>query len=298
MPMLSHPLQLVDDPESDRIPELLPFVVDAHVHVFPDELFTAIRAWFDKFAWPIRYALNSEGVIDFLLSRGVGHVIALHYAHKPGIAVQLNRFMADFCAPRPHVSGTATVFPGEKDASKILEKAFSDGLCGVKLHAHVQYFDMSSPEMDEVYAVCAEHQEPLIMHVGREPTSPYAHYVVDPHVLCTAEKLERVLVSYPQLKVCVPHLGADEFEAYANMLNRYDNLWLDVAMAIANYLPDPQPVPLNQMRSDRILYGTDFPNIPYAWDRELQILCQAGLQPDALSRILGQNAMDLFSLHV
>lgn len=294
--MLSGPLQLVNDPESRWIPESLPFVVDAHVHVFPDELFAAIKAWFDKFAWPIRYVLSADEVADFLLSHGVGHVIALHYAHKPGIARKLNAFMADFCTRHPGVSGTATVFPGEKNASAILETAFSDGLCGVKLHAHVQYFNMNSPEMDEIYAVCAENRKPLIMHVGPEPSSPSAHYVIDPHVLCKAEKLERVVAEYPDLKVCVPHLGADEFEAYAMLLYRYDNLWLDVAMAIADYLPGPKPLPLTQMRLERILYGSDFPNIPYAWDRELKVLSQSGLEFEALARVVGQNAMDLFSL--
>jgi len=296
--MLSCPLQLVNDPESTWIPELLPFVVDAHVHVFPDELFAAIKAWFDKFAWPIRYVLSADDVADFLLSHGVRHVIALHYAHKPGIAGKLNAFMADFCARHRGVSGTATVFPGEKNASEILERAFSDGLCGVKLHAHVQYFDMNSPEMDEIYGVCSERSKPLIMHVGREPRSPYADYLVDPYVICRADKLERVLASYPQLKVCVPHLGADEFQSYANMLNRFDNLWLDVAMAIADYLPGSKPLPLKQMRLDRILYGSDFPNIPYAWDRELKILAQSDLESETLARVVGQNAIDLFALRL
>jgi uncharacterized protein len=45
------------------------------------------------------------------------------------------------------------------------------------------------------------------------------------------------------------------------------------------------------------VYGTDFPNLPYAWDRELKNLVKARLPSDALRRILGSNAVTLFGLH-
>jgi len=294
--VLRQCLRTVDDPEGQEVPGSLPFIVDSHVHVFPTYLFAAIRKWFDEFAWELRYTMDCEDITDFLIQRGVAHVVALHYAHKPGISSQLNDFMVDYCARHKRVSGAATVFPGEKHAGRILEKAFANGLCAVKLHAHVQYFDMNSNEMEEIYEVCIQYNKPLVMHVGREPKSPVVAYQVDPHLICKAVKLERVISEHPKLKVCVPHLGADEYEAYARLAVDYDNLWLDIAMAIANYLPGPKPLPLEIMRPDRLLYGTDFPNIPYAWDRELKILCESNLKPIVLNRICGQNAIDLFGL--
>ncbi len=296
--MLSQRLPVMNDPEGTAIPDYLPFIVDSHVHVFPNDLFSAIRRWFDQYAWKLRYAMDCEDISDFLVQRGVGHVIALHYAHKPGISAQLNDFMADYCSRHKRVSGSATLFPGEKHGWRILEEAFANGLCAVKLHAHVQYFDMNSSRMEEIYEICVQYNKPLVMHVGREPRSPAVDYLVDPHLICKAEKLEQVLAEHPALKVCVPHLGADEFDAYARLTKNYDNLWLDIAMAIADYLPGPKPAPLKSMRADRILYGTDFPNIPYAWDRELKILCEAGLPLDDLQRVLGQNAVGLFGLAV
>ena len=62
---------------------------------------------------------------------------------------------------------------------------------------------MNSRHMNEIYEVCSMHHKPLIMHVGREPKSPA--YPCDPHVLCSADKLEKVLGDYPDLNVCVPH---------------------------------------------------------------------------------------------
>ena len=98
----------------------------------------------------------------------------------------------------------------------------------------------------------------------------------------------------PGLKLCVPHLGADEFDAYERLLERYDNLWLDTTMAVANYFPIPLPVRLLHVRPERILYGTDFPNIPYAWDRELKQLLALKLGDEVEAGILGGNALGLF----
>ncbi len=290
--MLSCPLPALNDPEGARVPAGLPPVVDAHVHLFPDGLFDAIWRWFDQHGWPIRYRLGAESIVDFLVERGVERIVALHYAHKPGVARGLNAFIAQLCSRRPEVIGLATVFPGEPDAAAILEQGLDLGLRGVKLHAHVQCFDLESAAMDEVYSVCQASGAPLVMHASREPKSPASGW--DGGEGLGAAKVERVLARYPRLKLCVPHLGADEFAAFAAMIRTHDNLWIDTAMAIADYLPGPTPPPLATLRADRVLYGTDFPNIPYAWDRELQRIAALELPADDLARILGGNALELF----
>jgi len=294
--MLVLPLPALDDPEGDRIPESLPPVVDAHVHVFPDPLFEAIWQWFDNFAWPIRHRLGADGTVEFLLSRGVDRIVALHYAHRPGIARELNGFIAALCERYPRVTGTATVFPGEHHAAAILEDGFNLGLEGVKLHAHVQFFDMDGQEFRNICEICQANGKPLVMHVGREPKNPQYPYKRDPYELCSAKKLERILKKYPRLRLCVPHLGADEFDAYQRLIGDYDTLWLDIAMAIADYLPGAYPPPLTDFRADRIMYGSDFPNIPYAWDRELKRVCEAGLNEEDLALVLGRNALEFFSV--
>ena len=108
--MMLHPnMPSPDDREGAGVPAALPAVIDAHVHIFPDALFQAVRRWFDANAWHIRYALASKEIIGFLLSRGVDHVVALQYAHAPGIARELNRFMIEACRAHP---GRATGIPG------------------------------------------------------------------------------------------------------------------------------------------------------------------------------------------
>ena len=287
----------VNDQEGSNVPAGLPLVIDAHVHISPRGIFSAIRKWFDENAWHIRYQLTSSEIFEFLLSRGVKHIVALQYAHKPGIARQLNNYMAEKCREYDHrVAGMATVFPGENNAEKILQEAFDFGLTGLKLHAHVQCFDMNGEEMNCLYECCQINKKPIVMHIGREPKS--TAYGCDPYQLCSVEKLETVLKNFPDLKICVPHMGFDEISAYREMIERYDNLWLDTTMVITDYFPIEEKITLGHYRSDRIMYGSDFPNIPYAWDRELKELKAADISREALEKISYKNAAEFFNLNL
>jgi predicted TIM-barrel fold metal-dependent hydrolase len=94
----------------------------------------------------------------------------------------------------------------------------------------------------------------------------------------------------------VPHLGADEFDVYARLLERFDNLWLDTTMMLSDYFPGLSVPPLSRFRTDRVMYGTDFCNLPYAWDRELVRIARMGLPEEHLDLLLRGNARDFFSL--
>ena len=58
------------------------------------------------------------------------------------------------------------------------------------------------------------------MHVGREPKS--TAYRCDPYQLCSADRLELILKDFPDLNICVPHLGFDELLAYRKMIEKYE----------------------------------------------------------------------------
>jgi predicted TIM-barrel fold metal-dependent hydrolase len=44
------------------------------------------------------------------------------------------------------------------------------------------------------------------------------------------------------------------------------------------------------------MYGTDFPNLPYAWDREIKRLVRQNLSQDSLAKVLGQNAVEFYQI--
>ena len=67
-------------------------------------------------------------------------------------------------------------------------------------------------------------------------------------------------------------------------------------MTLAQYLPMDYYPKLADMRADRIMFGTDFPNLPYAWDREIKQLVRQNLPEETLTRILGQNALEFYQI--
>ncbi|KAG0224998.1 hypothetical protein BGW41_004839 [Actinomortierella wolfii] len=269
-------------------------IIDAHVHIFPQKLMDAVWSFFDNYYWPVRYKqVYQTSRADFLIEQGVRHVVLLVYAHRNGIARGLNEFMAQTVqdmnnrfadldkkagrSPRRRVAtGLGTVMPGEPGAVDILTDAFTRlNLAGIKMHSHVQCVPANDPSMDEVYATCIQYNKCCLIHAGKEPNS--AAYKVDAGKICDASIVEDVLRRYPTLKICVPHLGMNQYEEFCALLDKYPNLYLDTTMTLAAFLKMPRPADhianmfktLLTKYSDRILYGTDWPNIPYEWCREL-----------------------------
>jgi len=285
----------VDDPaERDLASNRAPAgVIDAHVHIFPERVFAAIWTWFDDNAWLIRYRLVAREIDAFLGDRGVEGYLALNYSHAPGMAEDLNRFTLDFAAAHPGCIPCATVLPGEDDAEGILDRALSAGARAVKLHCHVQRFTPDAPEMDAVYRQVVAHDALLVIHCGSEPTLP--GYGFDTRSL-TAAALARALDRFPDAKVSVPHFGFAESAEYDDMLDRYQHLYLDVSTMLAGFFDATPPADILARRWDRLLYGSDFPNLPYAWDRDLRAIEAADLGPEQRAAILGGNARRLLGL--
>lgn len=291
---MAMPRPALDDADGDRVPDGLPPVVDAHVHLFPDRVFDAVWRWFDAHGWPIRRKLYAKQTLDFLFARGVSRVVGLAYAHKPGVARSMNETMAALAREEPRLVGMATAHPDDPDAREILEDAFASGLRGVKLHCHVQCMPADDPRLHVVYDLCAARGLPVVIHAGREPSSDA--YRCDTRAICRADRVEEVLRSYPSLKLCVPHLGADELDAYRRLVERHDHLWLDTTMVLGDYFALPEAWDVVRARPDRVVYGTDFPNIPYAWDRELVRVVGAGLSDAALAALVSDNARALYGV--
>lgn len=223
---------------------------------------------------------------------GIDRVVGLCYSHVPEMARDLNRFMAELA--RVHgdlLIPLGTVLPGEPDEHVIVDDALSLGLRGFKIHCHVQRLGPDDPRLDMIYARAAAAGVPVVIHAGREPC--FAAYNINIHAICSATATRRVLERHPHLIMIVPHLGMDEEEDYFALLTEFPNLYLDTTMVVGGYFDRRVDPELLERHSDRILYGTDFPNIPYEWDRELRWIEQ-NVSESAREKICSLNAVRLF----
>ncbi len=291
--MSDTPWPLLDDAEGAAVPPGLR-VCDAHVHLFPPRVHEALRRWFARHAWPVRYPLDAEGVIAFLRARGVRRAVGLCYSHAPGMAEELNAFMAALAARHTDLLvPLGTVLPGEPGAEGVVGRAFAEhGLRGLKLHCHVQGVAADDPRLDPIYALAARAGRPIVIHAGPAPAC--AGYPCDPAALCRPEAVGRALARHPELTLVVPHLGADRYEAFEALLAEHPRLYLDTTMVLAGYLEPAPDLGLLARWPTRILFGTDFPNLPYAWDRELSRVLSLGLAPEVQDALLWGNAERLF----
>ena len=85
-------------------------------------------------------------------------------------------------------------------------------------------------------------------------------------------------------------MGFAESADYRELIEKHANLWSDTAMVLSDYFPVNEKIALSRYRSERIVYGSDFPNIPYAWDREIKELMGTTISHQSLERITYKNA--------
>ena len=87
--------------------------IDFHIHTFPDKLFTAIRAWFvNNPGWRFPFEGGSGEIVRYLEGmEGLEKYLCFGYAHKPGIAEDLNHFYLEIIKASP--KALALGAPGE-----------------------------------------------------------------------------------------------------------------------------------------------------------------------------------------
>jgi predicted TIM-barrel fold metal-dependent hydrolase len=267
-------------------------IVDAHVHLHPGRLAEAIRRWFDSHAWKIEHRIDVDACVATLVAGGIDRVVALPYAHKPGIARALNDFTLDLSRRHSAVWPCCTVFPGEDGAERIIDEALSGPFRGVKIHCHVMKIAPDDARLDHVFAASARYRKPVVIHCGPEPSLP--GYGVNTRDVSGAERLRRALRRNPEAVVVVPHLGVDETAQFEAMFAEFAGLHMDTTMMAAGYFAYQPDLDVIRRHPERILYGTDYPNLPYAWDQELRCLRALKLAPEIEAKLLGANAQRLF----
>lgn len=275
----------------------VPGLFDVHVHFLPANIQAAVWREFDQAGpkigrpWPIRYRGSVEERVEQLRSFGVRRFTALPYAHKPGVAGYLNDWAADLAAAVPECLRSATFYP-EPGVGEYVAELVSDGVEVFKLHTQVGEFLLDDPLLDPAWEALAAVGTPVITHVGSGPVG---------NAFTGPEHLERLLAKHPDVRVVVAHLGAPEFAEFLDLAEKHEHTYLDTTMVFTDFfVPFPDAlVPRLAGLGDKILYGSDFPNLPYEYSHQLEGLERllgrsAGLDDGWLDRVCWHNAVRLF----
>lgn len=276
----------------------LPGLVDVHTHFMPEQVLRKVWSYFDGLGpltggveWPITYRADEEERLAAVRDFGVRAFTAMLYPHKPGMARWLNEWAVDFARRTPDCLHTATLFP-EPGVDAYVGEALDAGARVFKSHVQVGAYDPGDRLLDPVWGLLAEAGIPVVMHCGSGP-APGKHTGPGP--------VAGVLARHPRLRLVVAHLGMPEYEDFLDLAERYGEVRLDTTMAFTDFserlaaFPKAASPRLAALQ-DRVLLGTDFPNIPYPYVHQLHALERLGLGDDWLRAVCHDNSARLFGL--
>jgi uncharacterized protein len=268
-------------PETDDdVPRFLaelgvPGIVDVHVHFLPEPVLRKVWAYFDEAqtnygtAWPIHYRTPEPERVATLRRLGVRTFAPLVYPHKPGMARWLTEWVTEFCSAIPDAVPTATLYP-EPDVADYLGLAVEAGARAVKVHVQVGAFDPRDSLLRPAWGLLADAGIPVVVHCGHGPI-PGAHTGLD--------VFEAVLAEHPRLRAVLAHAGMPDFTAALDLVRRYEGVHIDTTMVGTAFgsrfapLPADWPARLAEV-ADRVVFGSDFPNIPYPYAEQVRAVAE------------------------
>jgi uncharacterized protein len=159
-----------------------------------------------------------------------------------------------------------------------LERALTGGARCVKVHVQVGGFDPRDPLLDPAWAMLAEASVPVVVHCGHGPI---------PGRFTGLDVFEQVLSAHPQLVAVLAHAGLPDYIGALDLLRRYPRVHMDTTMVGVAFTEAFAPVPPDWPArlpdvADRVVLGTDFPNIPYDYATQLRAIAGWAAADDRL----------------
>ncbi|TGD29692.1 amidohydrolase [Brevibacterium sp. S22] len=275
----------------------LPGLADIHVHFLPQNVLDKVWAYFDNAetnygrSWPIHYRYDTDTRLRIVRDLGIRAIPALTYPHRPGMAAWLNNWNAEFAASHDDVIHCGTLF-AEPEAADYVPAALAAGAKLFKVHIQVGGFSPDDPVLDPAWAALAEAQMPIVIHAGSRPL---------PGEYTGPRAVTNVLKRFPTLRFVIAHMGMPEYDEFADLAEAYDGVRLDTTMYVSGYFQSPAEVaPAYRERlaelQDKIILGSDFPNIPYPYADQISGLAGLGLGDDWMRSVLWTNGARVLGL--
>lgn len=276
----------------------LPGIIDVHTHFMPKSVMDKVWKYFDSAgpmlgrAWPINYRMEENLRVEALRAFGVRRFTSLVYPHKPEMAAWLNQWSAEFARQTTDCLHTATFYP-ESGAAGYVDAAIRDGARVFKAHIQVGDYDPNDPLLDDAWGSIEDAGTPVVIHCGSGP---------QPGRFTGPEPVRRLLHRHPRLALIIAHMGMPEYRDFLDICLNSQAVHLDTTMAFTAFSDELMPFPTDAearllAAGERIVFGSDFPNIPYGYREGLAAVAAVpGIDDDWLRGVLHDNAARLFTL--
>ena len=263
-------------------------IIDCHVHLFPDRLFDAIWEYFENtYGIRLLHRLYYKECIDYLHAMGVGHIVYSNYAHRGGVARGINEWNLGVLDEFQELYCFASYHPDDSDALAMAKDILDHPrILGFKFQLLVQNFYPHDSRLFPLYEMVIERGKRFLFHAGTGPVGN--RFVGIGH-------FRKLLRRYPELPATVAHMGALEYGEFIDLIDEYAGLSLDTAWA---FLPESNRMcnlgsDVLECHRRKILYGSDFPNVMYPREVEIEYLLRLDLSQEFYDCVFRDNALAL-----
>ena len=171
-----------------------------------------------------------------------------------------NDHIADLVRQHPtRLIGFACVDPHMGDAAIVeLERAVKTlGLRGLgEMDGTKQDFIPSDAKYFPLYDRCAELDIPIVFHTGNSPGYPIDQ--------ANPTYIDRIAANFPQLRICLAHMGWPWADVAAAIAWNKPNVYLDINALRLKYLSQTVVLMMNSVIQDKLLFAHDYPVFPTA----------------------------------
>lgn len=277
-------------------------VVDAHVHVFPEDVGRDRAGWLLRDGWfdalyrnPKARLATVEDLIESMDAACVDYALLCGFPWSDNEhCTYHNAYMADSVRRFPdRLAWLGIVAPGN-GAERTAEECFVAGAVGIgELNADAQGFDWTNATLLEpMVRVAQAHDKPLMIHASEPLGHDYAG-----KGRATPDQLVALAKSFPDLKIVAAHWGGGLpfFELMPEVRKLLAKLAYD--SAATTYLYE-QSIFEHVMRiggPEKVIFASDYPVLRQ--DRLVNRMSAIDWpSADAARQVMGGNAIRIYGL--
>jgi uncharacterized protein len=280
------------------------YVVDAHVHIFPDDVERDRAEWLLRDGWfnalyqnPKARLATAEDLIESMDMAGVDHSIVCGFPWSDDAHCTFhNDYMADAARRFPdRISWLAIVAPGNH-AGRSAESCLSAGAVGIgELNADAQGFVWTETTLlAPIFEAAQSFDRPIMVHASE----PLGHDYPGKG-RATPDQLLALAEAFPELRIVAAHWGGGLpfFELMPEVRRMLANVAYDSAATTYLYEHTVFEHAMRICGSAKVIFASDYPVL-----RQDRLLARmAGTEwpsIDVARMVMGGNAVRIYALEL
>jgi len=262
-------------------------IIDAHTHIFPDDIAARILENTSKmFNVPTYGTGTAADLLAQMDENGITYAVIHMVSPTQASVQQTNTWLINLKQDRFIKFGT--IHPRLKNLSHELDRLKDHNINGVKLQPEVQGFTVDDRAATyHLYEALAKKQMKVMFHVGGNP-------VAKPDNRSTPLMILNVAKEFPELTIIAAHLGGNNmWDSVYALLAGTANVYLETSLSYGNIVPELAHKIIRKHGHNNIFFGTDYPFAPV--DKSVKIARSVSFLNTAEKEdILGKNAFHFF----